>query len=257
MVTTAVKATRGRPKGSLNRPKEVIAAEKAAREAARAAAGGKRKPGRPIGSKNKPKVEIVTPAVMTESENHAVRVWAAANNHVVSPRGRISASVKEAYALAHSKKAKASKVAKVEVKSVTAESEEVNVNKVMREWAASKNMDVPARGRLPKNIIEQFDAAHAKKENVTETAKVEVKTVVAESEEVNVNKVMREWAASKNMDVPARGRLPKTIIEQFDAAHAKNAPVTLAELGNQAKRGRGRPLGSKNKPKVEEHAKKA
>ena len=44
---------RGRPKGSLNRPKEIIAAERAERENL-----PKRGRGRPAGSKNRPKIDI-------------------------------------------------------------------------------------------------------------------------------------------------------------------------------------------------------
>lgn len=55
--TTSARRGRGRPKGSPNRPKDVIAAEKAMKKTT-----GKR-PGRPKGSKNKPKLVVTLPPV--------------------------------------------------------------------------------------------------------------------------------------------------------------------------------------------------
>lgn len=57
--TTRKESNRGRPKGSKNRPSDVIAAEKAQREADRKARGITG-PGRPKGSKNKSKVMAVS-----------------------------------------------------------------------------------------------------------------------------------------------------------------------------------------------------
>jgi hypothetical protein len=32
--------------------------------------------------------------------------------------------------------------------------------KAVREWAAGQNIDVPSRGRIPAEVIEQYEAAH-------------------------------------------------------------------------------------------------
>lgn len=86
----------------------------------------------------------------------------------------------------------------------------------IRNWAMREGMPMPKRGRVPVNVENAYREAHGM-ELRPERGRVDVGDGTVSLSEV------RRWALQQEIPVSSRGRLPRTIMDQYVAAHAEVA----------------------------------
>ncbi|MFK0244539.1 histone-like nucleoid-structuring protein Lsr2 [Amycolatopsis azurea] len=176
-------------------------------------------------------------AETTPAERDAIRSWAQANGYEVATFGQIPNDVIAAYDSAHdidrSYVPAGSQTQRNHIPKRTDEPRLIPVTspeerRAIRAWAEAEGYDFATSGRIPHNIVADYDAKHGIRRSYSpEGDKIPRKTEpsapaakrVTPGIDPDERSKIRSWAAKKGITVSSFGRIPQDVVNQYDRAH--------------------------------------